>query len=142
MTACGPATSERGREVGKARGPRRMYYHENRIYTPTSLGPQIAVEIMLHTDSRDASRFFAVDGRAPHFEVRRPPDFSPLVGVAAAARPCPHAPRLSASRLRTASSDSPDFDGRSFGWPAGEPDGGGGFTGPLPRRSCWPLNEM
>ena len=109
----------------------------------THLAPcQIAVEIMLHTDSRDASRFFAVDGRAPHFEVRRPPDFSPLVGVAAAARPCPHAPRLSASRLRTASSDSPDFDGRSFGWPAGEPDGGGGFTGPLPRRSCWPLNEM
>ena len=58
MTACSPAT--RGREVGKARGPRRMYYHENRIYTPTSLSPQIAVEIMLHTDSRDASRFFAV----------------------------------------------------------------------------------
>ena len=119
-----------------------MYYHENRIYTPTSLSPQIAVEIMLHTDSRDASRFFAVDGRAPHFEVRRAPDFSPLVGVAAAARPCPHAPRLSASRLSTASSDSPDFDGLSFGWPVGEPDGGGGLTGPLPRRSCWPLNEM
>ena len=123
MTACSPAT--RGREVGKARGPRRMYYHENRIYTPTSLSPQIAVEIMLHTDSRDASRFFAVDGRAPHFEVRRR-----------------HAPRLSASRLSTASSDSPDFDGLSFGWPVGEPDGGGGLTGPLPRRSCWPLNEM
>ena len=128
MTACGPAT--RGRRWGKPADSGACVI--TRIeFTPTSLSPQIAVEIMLHTDSRDASRFFAVDGRAPHFEVRRPPDFSPLVGVAAAARPCPHAPRLSASGLSTASSDSPDFDGLSFGWPAGEPDGGGVLTGPL-----------